>query len=70
MLWSNILPHVRVSHGRTLRPCVYSMNDKIGENYHTLKPCAYSMNGKVGGNYYAQRKKMRARRELNPRPWL
>jgi hypothetical protein len=30
----------------------------------------YSANNKVGGNYYAQRKKMRGRRKLNPRPRL
>jgi hypothetical protein len=35
-----------------------------------LRLCAYSMNSKIGGNYYAQRKKMHAQRELNPRPWL
>jgi hypothetical protein len=36
----------------------------------TLRPYAYSANSKVAENYYTQRKKMRDRGKLNPRPRL
>jgi hypothetical protein len=35
-----------------------------------IRTWAYSANSKIGGNYYVQRKKLRARGELNPKPRL
>jgi hypothetical protein len=37
---------------------------------HAIGTWAYSANSKIGGNYYAQRKKLRARGKLNPKPQL
>jgi hypothetical protein len=35
LCYSPTFPLLRVSRGHTLRPCVYSANNKVGENYYT-----------------------------------